>query len=54
MQNKYEHVIYGNAPGIPREEIDIAEDLKELKFLLGEYRLAYGPEWTWTSKKKED
>lgn len=29
-----------------KEEIDTAETLQEAKYLLNEYRLAYGPEFT--------
>lgn len=28
------------------EEIDTADDHKEAEFLLGEYRMAFGPDWT--------
>jgi len=47
----YHYVIYGTYQG-EKEEIDTAEDRYTLNYLLGEYRLAYGHEWTITWKRE--
>lgn len=39
-------IIMARMPGQPAEEVDEADDLKEAKYLVGEYRIAYGPQWT--------
>lgn len=37
------------------EIIDTAETAKDAAYLVGEYRLAYGHEWTvWSGRKKDD
>ena len=50
--SSFEYVIYGQAPGISREEIDTAEDKDDLVYLINEYQLAYGPRWTFTYKRR--
>ena len=40
-----QYVIYGRTSGTRYEEIDRAATRQELRYLLGEYRLAFGPGW---------
>lgn len=42
--------IYGTYKG-NRELIDEADTMKEAKYMLGEYRLAFGPEWLITIER---
>lgn len=39
-------VIMGKYPGQDAEEVDEAENLEEARFLVKEYRMAFGPEWS--------
>ena len=49
----FEYVIFGKgSSNMTPEEIDTAEDLDELHYLLNEYRLAYGPGWVFSYKKR--
>jgi hypothetical protein len=43
--------IIGKYKNMAKEVIDTAEDKKEANYLLGEYRLAYGSEWSLSLKK---
>lgn len=46
--------IWGKSAKTPAEEIDTAEDTKEARYLIGEYQLAFGPGWSfWTKKVRE-
>jgi hypothetical protein len=47
----WEYVILGYYRG-GEEEIDTAETKTETQYLLKEYRLAYGSEWTIWSRKR--
>lgn len=38
--------IMGKLPGLETEEIDSADTMKEARYLLKEYRMAFGPEWS--------
>ena len=49
MDNKV-YVIRGKYPGCPWEDIDEADTRAEAQRLLGEYQMAYGPEWSLTIK----
>jgi hypothetical protein len=43
--------IWGKSAKTPAEEIDTAEDMKEARYLIGEYHLAFGPGWSFWTKK---
>lgn len=43
--------IFGKYQGQPWEEIDTANDKQECDYLLGEYRMAFGPGWTFKIKR---
>ncbi len=43
--------IYGKLEGKEWELIDTAKDKKELDYLLGEYKLAFGKGWEWKIKE---
>lgn len=45
--------IYGTYRG-EREEVDSANTHKEALYLLREYRLAFGPEWSLTIKREKE
>jgi len=49
MDNKV-YVIRGKYLGCPWEDIDEADNRAEAERLLGEYQMAYGPEWSLTIK----
>ena len=38
--------IRGKYPGEPWETIDTADSVEEARFLVHEYQMAYGPEWS--------
>ena len=38
--------IMGKYKNQPKEEIDRADSLREANYLLGEYQIAYGNDWT--------
>jgi len=46
--------IYAKLEGKDWELIDTAETEKDLDYMLGEYRLAYGKGWTWRVEEVED
>lgn len=46
-------VIYGTYKG-RTEELDTAETEKEAEYLTGEYRMAFGAEWSVYSEEKEE
>ena len=51
--NNIEYVIFGkSSPDMVTEEIDTAEDMDELQYLINEYRLAYGPGWVFSYRKR--
>ena len=39
------YAIMGKLPGAELEEIDTADTRDEAEYLLGEYRMAFGPDW---------
>jgi hypothetical protein len=43
--------IIGKYKNFPKEVVDTAEDRKEANYLLSEYRLAYGSEWSLSLKR---
>ena len=47
------YVIRGKYPGCAWEDIDEFNTREEAEEMLAEYRMAYGPEWSLTIKKKE-
>ncbi len=46
--------IWGQYQGGEAEEIDTAADRKEARYLIGEYRLAFGAGWVlWMQRERE-
>jgi len=46
--------IWGQLEGRPPEKIDQASSESSAAYLLGEYRLAFGKQWTlWTGRKDQ-
>jgi|TARA_Y100000034_G_scaffold133551_1_gene199336 hypothetical protein len=45
-------VIMGKYEGGDWEEIDEAETKPDLRYLLGEYKLAFGPGWQFRTKRR--
>ena len=46
--------IMGKYRNHPKEEIDTADSLREAKYLLGEYQIAYGNDWNLSIKKERE
>jgi hypothetical protein len=49
-----EYRIMGTYPGGEREEVDFAETRDEAEYLLGEYAMAFGPEWQLEIEEVDD
>lgn len=48
-----EYVLYGKYGKNKWERIDSAETKESIYYLLGEYRLAFGPGWQYKIKKEK-